>query len=147
MGGCQIAALIALRETFAPVLLERKAREIRKTTHLPVRTKFTLKSASKMDFVNRALMRPLKMLVYEPIVLTLSIINLVVFGLLFLQLVTIGGNFAAIYQWSQAKAGLVYIALGLGVLSMSQLQGITSDRIAAALAKRNGGVRKPEYRL
>lgn len=120
---------------------------MRKTTTANVRTKYTVKYTGTVDFINRALMRPLNMLVYEPIVLVLSVINLVVFGLLFLMLVTIGGTFTSVYGWSQSKGGLVYIALGFGVLCMSQLQGVTSDRIVALLAKRNGGVRKPEFRL
>ena len=129
------------------MLLERRAVAVRKTTDVPVRTKFTVKYTGTHDFISRALMRPIKMLVYEPIVLVLSIINLVVFGLLFLMLVTIGETFSSTYGWSRHRAGLVYISLGLGIGIMSQVQGLTSDRIAAMLAKRNGGVRKPEYRL
>lgn len=147
MALCQACAFLFFRETFAPILLERKAAEIRKTTSAEVRTKYTVKYTGTSDFINRALLRPLKMLIYEPIVLVLSVINLVIFGLLFLIIVTVGGTFSNVYGWSHSKAGLVYIALGLGVLCMSQLQGVTSDRITAAIAKRNGGVRKPEYRL
>lgn len=129
------------------MILERKAKKVRATTEAEVRTPFTVKYTGTGDFVNRALMRPLKMLVYEAIVLVLSLVNLVVFGLLFLQLVTIGSVFSRTYGWSDAVSGLPYLALGLGVLVMSQTQGLTSDRIAAALQARNGGVRKPEHRL
>lgn len=142
MAACQLVALFTFRETYAPVLLERKAREIRKTTGVPVETKYASKTSGQ-----RAWFRPLGMLAFEPIAQVLSLVNLVVFGTLFLMLVTIGGTFVRVYEWPPWKAGLTYISLGLGITVMSQLQGVTSDSLVSKLAKRNNGIRKPEYRL
>jgi len=52
-----------------------------------------------------------------------------------------------IYGWDIAKAGLGYIALGLGITTVSQLNGYAMDRVYKYMTDKNGGGGKPEYRL
>lgn len=51
------------------------------------------------------------------------------------------------YGFKQSKAGLMYIALGIGITAMSQMQGRLMDRVYGFYTRKNGGVTKPEYRL
>lgn len=68
-------------------------------------------------------------------------------GQIYLILVTVGSTFEEIYGFRQSKAGLMYIALGIGITAMSQTQGRLMDRVYGYYTRKNGGVTKPEYRL
>ena len=79
-GAAALGMLIFLRETYAPVILERKAARLRKETGNP-----NLKS--KMDHgltpgqhIVMSLIRPAKLLMFSPIVFFLSLYMAMVYG-------------------------------------------------------------------
>ena len=51
------------------------------------------------------------------------------------------------YHWSAALVGCVYAGPILGAAVASLWSGLVADRVALALARRNGGIREPEHRL
>ncbi|CAK7565215.1 MAG: hypothetical protein SEPTF4163_003126 [Sporothrix epigloea] len=51
------------------------------------------------------------------------------------------------YNWSDANVGLSYIAEVLGTYISGFIAGKVADRLTIYLAKRNGGVMEPEFRL
>ncbi|KAL6859924.1 hypothetical protein ACO1O0_003948 [Amphichorda felina] len=51
------------------------------------------------------------------------------------------------YNWSAALVGCVYAGPILGAAAASLWSGNAADRVALALARRNGGIREPEHRL
>lgn len=62
-------------------------------------------------------------------------------------LTTIDSIFEEVYGESVGIAGLNYLALGIGLISASQINARVVDRAYKYLSKKNGGDGKPEYRL
>lgn len=87
------------------------------------------------------------MLIFSPIVLLLSLQMLVVYGYLYLIFTAIPTLFEQKYGFSSGNTGLAYIGLGIGASAGLVITGAMSDRIVTHLAARNGGERKPEYRI
>jgi hypothetical protein len=135
-----------LRETYEITLLNQKAARLRKETGNP-----HLRSALDLGLTPRALfkksiVRPMKMLLFSPIVLALSTYMAFVYGLLYLLFTTITGVFTTTYGFSQGLSGLSFLGLGIGMLMGLTMFGVASDRILKHLTAKNG-VTKPEYRL
>ena len=134
-----------MRETYEPVLLQRRVNKLKKETGnenlrskldsgLPVREYFT-----------RALIRPTKMLLFSPIVLSLSIYMAVVYGYLYLLFTTLTLVFERDYGFSQGNVGLTFLGIGIGSLLGLAIFGALSDRIVKRMSAQ--GEMKPEYRL
>jgi len=136
------------RETYAPILLERKAKRMRKETGNP-------NLVSKLDLgINtgqlwkRSLLRPLKLMFLSLICAMMSLYLAIVYGIMYLLFTTFTFVFEENYGFSQSIVGLVYIGLGVGMLLGLAILGASSDPIMKKLAaKHSGGKMKPEYRL
>ncbi|KAG1724529.1 MFS polyamine transporter [Suillus lakei] len=149
----QIVGLFSLQETYAPLLLERKAERIRrsmdaeKAPYREIRTVFEGQDRSWRNIMTTALSRPFALFVHEPIVQFLGVYMAYLYGILYLFLTTIPSIFQGVYQQPVGIAGLHYTALGIGLFVASQLNGKTIDKVYAHLKSKNGGVGKPEFRL
>jgi hypothetical protein len=142
-----IFKLIFMRESYAPRLLELKARRLRMEKGNP-----NLKS--KLDpgltagaLLARSIVRPTKMLLFSPIVFLLSLHMAIVYGYMYLLFTTMTTVFETTYHFSQGAVGLAYLGLGVGLFIGVFIAGVTSDLGVKILTKRNGGDPKPEYRL
>ena len=136
-----------LAESYPYTILERKTKRLRKETG-----NSNLRSAldtgrSPRDLFMYSIIRPTKMLFLSPIVFLLSLYTAVIYGYLYLLLTTITEVFEDNYGFSQGSVGLAYLGIGVGSLIGLGTLGFSSDRILTYLAKKNGGVAKPEYRL
>lgn len=69
------------------------------------------------------------------------------YGYLYLLFTTITALFTQEYGFSQGSAGLAFLGIGIGMFAGLIIFGATSDKMVSALQKKNGGERKPEYRL
>jgi multidrug resistance protein len=149
----QIIGIFSLQETYAPLLLERKAERIRRsmdTEKLPfkeIRTVFEGQDRSWRTIMKKSLSRPFVLFAHEPIVQLLGIYMAYLYGSLYLFLTTIPSIFQGIYQQPVGIAGLHYIALGIGLIAASQLNAKTMDKIYIYLKSKHGGVGRPEFRL
>jgi MFS family permease len=92
-----------------------------------------------------AIVRPLKMLVFSPIVLLISLYGGILFGLIFLLFTTFPSVFGGTYGFDAGMAGLTYIGLGLGMVLGLVLFGILSDKLLGQ--KKGETTTKPEDRL
>ncbi|EIW85582.1 MFS polyamine transporter [Coniophora puteana RWD-64-598 SS2] len=149
-----ILGFFFLQETYAVVLLERKAKRIRasmdpeKSQHRVVRTIFDKQGErSWKSIFKQSMFRPFVLFWYEPIVQALGIYMAYLYGILYLCLTTMPTIYQDIYHMKLGPAGLNYIALGIGLSGASQLNSRTMDRIYAYLKRKNGTEGKPEYRL
>jgi hypothetical protein len=161
------SACVFLQETYSVVLLERKAKRLRKETGNPnLRSKLTIQLSTKEHF-KRAVIRPLKFLYASPIVFLLSLYISLIFGTMYLLLTTFAIVFEKQYGFKTGVVGLVYIGmsfppvlshqgalltpklpgLGVGLIIGLGVVGRTSDPIYRRLTKRNNGAPKPEFRL
>jgi hypothetical protein len=134
-----------MRETFAPALLDRKVRSIDKleTDDIPPPQR-----AERVDPVTlflRAIVRPVKMLMFSPAVLILSLFNALVFGMIFLLYTTFPSVFNLQYGFSMGTSGLSYLGLGIGMLFGLVLFKVISEKVMKSLGGPSAA--KPEDRL
>ncbi|KAI0084550.1 MFS polyamine transporter [Irpex rosettiformis] len=160
-GGIQLLGLFFLQETFAPILLERKAAKIRKELERSssdpeksgnrppreIRSKFDSSDRSWQHIFAKALVRPFKLWYCEPIIQLLGVYMAFVYGLMYLFLTTIPSIFEGVYRERVGIAGLHYIALGVGLTGASQINARIMDKIYVYFTQKNGGKGRPEYRL
>lgn len=144
-GAITVVAFFLLRETYPPTLLERKTKRLRKQTGNPNLRSKLASGLTPGALFKIAIVRPAKMLVFSPIVLTMSTFMAVVYGYLYLLFTTITEVFEREYRFSQGAVGLTYLGIGLGMFIGLIGFGGASDRIVKRMSK--NGVMKPEYRL
>ncbi|KAG2137917.1 MFS polyamine transporter [Suillus clintonianus] len=149
----QILGMFLLQETYAPLLLERKAQRMRtsadaeRAPYREIRTVFEGEHRSWQAIMSKALRRPFALLFREPIVQLLGVYMAYIYGIFYLFLTTIPSIFQGVYQQPVGISGLHYISLGIGLTVGSQLNARAMDRIYVRLKSKNGGVGKPEFRL
>ncbi|KAF8624243.1 hypothetical protein AX15_005973 [Amanita polypyramis BW_CC] len=149
--GIQVAGLFLLKETFAPVLLERKAKSMQQSADVENSRIHTIyerdDSRSWKQIFAHALVRPFAMLALEPIIQLIALYMAFVYGLLYIFLTSLPSIFLNVYHESVGISGLNYISLGIGVTLTSQLNAQVLDRVYIYLKNKNGGAGEPEYRL
>lgn len=156
-GVIALVNLLVLRETYHPVLLERRARRLRAATgNGQLRSKLDV-GLSPRDYFARSIVRPVKLIVFSPIVIATSLFLALTYGYLYLMFTSMTEVFQQHYRFSTSLVGLAYIGLGVGSLGGVVLYSSTSDpyiqrkaAAADALAAETGAEPeglKPEYRL
>ncbi|KAK9430004.1 major facilitator superfamily domain-containing protein [Lipomyces doorenjongii] len=140
--------LVTLEETYAPVLLQWKAQQLRKETeNRALHTVFEITNFSVMEKLQIAITRPIILLFTNPIVFGLSMYMAFTYGFLYLLLVTFPSLWEVDYHFSLGLSGLMYLGpglgFGLGILTVTP----ASQRAYHKLVEQNGGVAKPEFRL
>ncbi|KAF8836362.1 MFS polyamine transporter [Paxillus ammoniavirescens] len=149
----QFLGLFFLQETYAPLLLGRKANQIRqsmdeeKLPYKEVRTIFEGNDRSWQAIIGKALVRPFVLFYYEPIVQLLGLYMAYLYGTLYLFLTTIPSIFEGVYHQPIGTAGLHYIALGVGISGASQINARTLDKVYVHFKNKSGGDGRPEFRL
>lgn len=141
-----VVAFLVLKETYPPVLLERKTAKLRKATgNLNYRSKLA-SDLSPSDLFRNSIFRPLKLLICYPIVTVMCTYVAVLYGTLYLLFSTYSFVFREAYGFSTSATGLVFLAGGAGTLLGLLYIGKLSDR---NVGKRIAAERKstPEDRL
>ncbi|KAK8851990.1 cycloheximide resistance protein [Apiospora arundinis] len=150
--------VFVMRESYHPVILERKTERLRKATgNMQLRSKLDI-GLSPRDYFARSIMRPIKMILFSPIIIATSLFMALTYGYLYLMFTSMTEVFQQYYHFSTSLVGLAYIGLGVGSLSGVAVFSSTSDPYikkkaaeADAIAAETGvpreGLIKPEYRL
>ncbi|RAK90677.1 MFS general substrate transporter [Aspergillus costaricaensis CBS 115574] len=133
-----LLSLVILRETYAPILLERKARRLRRATgNQDIRPRSASMMSQRQVFFD-ALVRPLKMLLTSPVVMTLAFDVAVVYGYQYLVFTTLSYIFQDVYHLSTGLSGLVYLGDGIGTILGIFSIGYASDKVAERRKARLG---------
>ncbi|EME81332.1 uncharacterized protein MYCFIDRAFT_38503 [Pseudocercospora fijiensis CIRAD86] len=135
------------KETYSVVLLARKTRKMQKETG-----NFDLRSAQDDGLtekvrIQRAAVRPFKMLLRSPIVGLMAVYAAFVYGVLYLLYTTFTFVFEEYYGFSSSNVGLTYLGSGIGMFLGLFLIGAASDKLLKSKAAKHDGELKPEYRL
>ena len=147
-GTLWILGTLFVPETYAPVLLRKRAAELSKRTGQVYKTKVDIEKGdvSAARTLSIALGRPFVLLFMEPIVLILSIYMSIVYGTLYLLF----GAFPIVFQiergWSEGVGGLAFLGVALGMVIAIAIGGKLNGFYVKAGVK-NGGVSPPEARL
>jgi Na+/melibiose symporter-like transporter len=124
-----VVAFFALRETYAPIILERKAARLRKETgNLALRSKLAPDKPSG-EVMRENIIRPLNMLINFPIVSLMCIYIAFLYGALYILFTTFTFVFEEQYGFSASTAGLSFIGSGIGSFLGLAYAGVFSDRI------------------
>ncbi|OTB02963.1 hypothetical protein M426DRAFT_322197 [Hypoxylon sp. CI-4A] len=152
-----IFMLVALKESYAPVILQRKVDRLRKETGNDLLRSKLDAGLSPSDYFKRGIIRPFKMLFLSPVVAITSIYMALTYGYLYLMFSSLTEVFEEYYGFSTSIVGLAFLGLGVGSLIGITIFSATSDSYirkkaaeADAKAQSEGGVKsgmKPEYRL
>ncbi|RMZ88859.1 hypothetical protein DV736_g3913, partial [Chaetothyriales sp. CBS 134916] len=149
MAGVAFAILaLTLPETYAPIILSRRAKKIRKETGDSRYT--TEKELAARPFRQQLwifLMRPLQLLFLEPIVLFISLYMSVLYGLLYMFFVA----YPIVYQkgkgWSAGSTGLMFIPMSLGVCLSAACSPFVNKHYISICAQFPNGKPPAESRL
>ncbi|KAI1177941.1 polyamine transporter 3 [Nemania sp. FL0916] len=111
-----VMGLIFVPETYTPYLLIRRAKRLSKVTGQVYISKLEKgkpeKTASSVFY--NAIARPWTILLFEPIVLSLSIYSAIIYGILYLIFTAFPIVFHETRHWSQGIAGLSYVGIIVG---------------------------------
>jgi hypothetical protein len=109
-----VCGLFLLKETYAPTILERRASKLRKATGNPNLVSKLDSGLTPRDLFLYSIVRPTKMLLFSPIVLSLSVYVAVVYAYLYLLFTTITQVFESQYHFRHDLVGLSYLGIGAG---------------------------------
>lgn len=149
-GTATVLIWIFNRESNPRVILARKAavqRELTGNKDLISWYDRDTGTQSKRHVLTHGLIRPIKLLIFSPIVLLLSLYMAITYGLLYLLFTTVTNVFEVQYGWDPEMTGLAYTGIGVGLLLGVGAVAKLSDATVIRLASRNGGVVEPEMRL
>lgn len=109
-GAVTLLSLATFRETYKVKILQGKANRIRKENDgdLSHSRHHYITNASFM----RSMLRPMKMLLFSPIVLIISSYTAITYGVSYLILTTLTEVLEINYGFRQGSAGLAYLARG-----------------------------------
>lgn len=143
----QILGLFYLQETYAPELLYRKAKRLRKATgNQLLRTEFESPDSTMFGRVLQSMIRPFRLMLTQPIVQVLATYMAYLYGLTFLVYATFPDLWMKQYGQSMGISGLHYISLSIGYAVGTQIVAPMNDRVYKALKKRYNGEGRPEFR-
>lgn len=146
-GVITIVMVFFMKESYAPVVLQRKTDRLRKETgNQALRSKLD-PGLTPQQFFKRGIIRPMKMLVRSPIVALFALYIAIVYGYLYLLFTSVTTVFEEFYGFSTQAAGLVFLGLGIGSILGLGYYSATSDRYLKKMAAKEGQGMKPEYRL
>jgi multidrug resistance protein len=147
-GLIQVMGLFFLQETYPPVLLHRKKKQLIKDTgNEALHTEYDHPDRTVMKTLQISFTRPFKLLGTQVIIQVLAVYMAYLYGLIYLVLSTFPGLWENEYNESVGIGGLNYISLGVGFFIGTQTCAPLQDRIYRVLKKRNNGVGKPEFRV
>ncbi|CAG9988814.1 unnamed protein product [Clonostachys byssicola] len=128
LGGSLSILLFFMRESYAPVILQRKAKRLRKQTGNPdLRCEL---NTGSLESVKLAAVRPLKFLFTTPVVLCIALYVGISNGILGLLIATFSFVYADQYNFKEGEAGLSFLPAGLGMMVGVLSFGHISDLLA-----------------
>ncbi|KAL4807729.1 MFS general substrate transporter [Aspergillus unguis] len=113
-GVLTVLVVFLFPETYAPVLLRRRASRLSKTTGMVYRSAADTQTARKT--ITTAMSRPWMLLFREPIVLLLSLYSAIVYGILYMFLAAFPIVFQEVRGWNEGLGGLSFLGILLGTV-------------------------------
>ena len=146
-----VYSFTTFRETFAPVILKRRAARLHKETgdnQYQTRRERDFDRRPIWSILARALSRPLRLLAFHPIIQVQSLISAFDYGVLYIALSSFADIWIRQYGQRVDISGLHYIAIALGEIVASQLGGKLMDLYYRRVERRSAeGQPTPEQRI
>ena len=145
-----VVSVPLFHETHAPTILRRRAELLRRTTgNIEYSTEVErLDLGQSVSWVLlRSLSRPVRLLMFHPIVQFQACLSAFNYGVLYLVLSTFSDFWTTQYRESVSISGLHYIAVCFGEVVGSLIGGPLMDVVYRRMKHRADGVTSPEFRL
>ncbi|RSL79411.1 hypothetical protein CEP51_007371 [Fusarium floridanum] len=144
-GAIMLGMFVTMKESYAPVILERKTIRLRKETgNDRLRSKLDT-GLTKNELLKRCIVRPAKLLIFSPICTIFAVYLAIIYGYLYLLFTSVPYVFEDAYEFSTKTVGLVYLGLGIGsFVGMGWFAFDSNKEVKKQLAVDNF---KPEARL
>ncbi|KAJ5901887.1 hypothetical protein N7495_002415 [Penicillium taxi] len=143
-----IVGTLFIPETYAPVLLRRRAERLSKLSGKVYQSKLDIDQGrvSIADAFKVALSRPWILLLKEPIVFLLSLYMAIVYGTLYMMFAA----FPIVYQvergWNQGVGGLAFLGIMVGML-IAVVYSLWDNKRYVKVQEAHEGFAPPEARL
>ncbi|KAF2405552.1 MFS general substrate transporter [Trichodelitschia bisporula] len=145
-GVATVLSFVLMRESYAPVILARKAARLRKATgNMALRSKYDEGITAKQLFW-RSIVRPTKMLLLSPLVSILCVYTAFAYGILYFLFTTFSFVFQNLYHFTSGQIGLTYLPIGIGMIIALGVMGYFSDRVIKRRQEAGKPI-KPEHRI
>lgn len=142
-----IGDIFFFEECYAPKILKNKAVKIRRETgNWAFHAKLEEKNVEGKQLAQDLLLRPMKLLVTEPIILLLTIYTAFIYGLLYLFLTAYEFEFGLVRGWEPGISSLPYIGLLVGELIGAGIV-LAFEPFYQRKKRENNGIVVPEARL
>ncbi|PWY93007.1 MFS general substrate transporter [Aspergillus sclerotioniger CBS 115572] len=145
VAGAGMPVIFLMPETYAPVLLQKKALKNRGLTRITTIEKVSLQKAKRAELL-RVFSRPFMMLLREPILLFSSLYMALIYALLYLFFQAYPIVFRQFYGLSVGLSGLAFVPMIIGsFLAFSIFLAYSSFHSKAIAAKKSWAMQE-EYR-
>ncbi|PRT56896.1 putative transporter C36.02c [Wickerhamiella sorbophila] len=115
-----VLMIFFLRETFHPIILSKKAVDLRlRTGNIMIYAQHEKNVPDIKEIAGRVLILPIKMLFQEPILFLMSLYHGFVYGILYLTLEVVPIIFSEKYHWKGGNIMLPYLGFVVGGIIMS----------------------------
>lgn len=137
------------KESYAPTLLKKMARNLRKVTgNQNLHTIYEISNGeTTLDKLKLSTTRPIKLLFTHPLVIGLGSFLALVYALMYLMIVTFQSIFKEKYGFDKGQVGLMYLPMGIGFIIGVIFWTFMLQKVYTYLTEKNQGVAKPEFRL
>ncbi|KAJ7585357.1 MFS polyamine transporter [Mycena floridula] len=148
-GACTATAAVFVPETYAPIILQRKAARLRKqdpVLYKDLRSEHENQDWSLQGVAHRTIYRPFHMLVLEPILVLVTIYLSIVYGVLYALFEALPIIFIQHRGFTTLQSGLIFVGVGIGTTLGAILNYVLSLHYPG-LMQRWKGFPPPEQRL
>ena len=146
----QIWGLFFLDESYAPILLRRKKKQLMKTGATNLYTEHDFPNDSPWTTIKTNIIRPVKMLATQPVIQLLALYQGYLYGNIYILYATFPTLWTGPYNQRLDIASLNYLSLGIGTAFAAEVTTRLNDRIYRTLTKRNNNNNEkglPEFRV
>lgn len=146
-----VGSFVIFKETYAVIILEKRAAQLRKSTgqtryHYKPATQSTGSSTSEK--LRRSLSRPLRFLMFHPIIQVQACLSGLNYGVAYIVLSTYADLWTSQYGESVTISGLHYISMSLGEVLAALIGGPLMDVIYHRLKQRSTSQEgRPEFHI
>ena len=113
--GVGLIPLLLVQETYGPVLLKRRAQKMRKESgNLNIRAPIELEKEDLRHIVTMVLTRPVRMFIFEPIVLFSCLYLSFVYGVFYMLFQAFPVVYIDTYGFTLGQEGLTFLSIGVG---------------------------------
>lgn len=148
MGSCAVILnFFFLKESYAPIVLVSKAKELRRRTkNWGIHAKQEEVEVDIGELLTKNFTRPIRLLISEPIILAVTIYMSFIYGLLYLFLTAYPLVFQGVHHIQPGVAGLPFFGMVVGIFLVAGFI-IWDNKNYIKKLEANGGIPVPEWRL